>query len=308
VVAALLGILIQYSMVLKRTWPLVRPIAAPRARLWARLAGEAWPLGVNSTVITIHQQVPLLAVSFVSLHQAGLFSAAGRIPQQLSLVPIIVQNTFFPLLAERWSTDPVGFRLLTERLVAGSMIVAIPVLILGAASAHWIVVTLFGESFAGATLSFVLLTAMYCLLIPGILASEALIAAGFSRMNFWIGVTSLPVLALLLAALIPIGGAAGAAAAVLSTIAAMLIGVGLVTYRLLRISYGKSLLAGATGFAAGAVTAFAIEPGGSVVAGLAGAGVSAVVMFALIPSARHDALRLWDILGRRRPVLAGSAR
>jgi O-antigen/teichoic acid export membrane protein len=216
------------SLVLQYAWVALLSLRAlgfgfrPSARRWGFLLREAWPLGLATVVSTALQQAPLLALSVVSLEGVGLFNAANRIPQQLVLLPLAVRTTLFPLLSRAWVEDRPRFIRLVQALIACSLLVAIPVTIAGIGMAQPAMRLLFGSAFTGAGPSFtLLLIGNLALLFPGILLGEALIVAGFQRLNLWILVATLPLLLALLLVLVPLAGATGAAVAVLASYAAI---------------------------------------------------------------------------------------
>lgn len=203
--------------VLRLSLRAVRFTAPPTAVHWRYFLGESWPLGIGTVISTAIQQAPTLVLAAFNLAAVGLFHAALRIPLQLALLPQIIRTTTFPLLARSWVSDRAEFRRMLDRLVAGSLLVAVPLTILGVGLAEPVVQTLFGPAFEGAALPFALLLAAIGLLFPGILLGESLTAAGFQRVNLGVSFVAFPCLLALLAVLVPTGGAAGAAVAVLGT-------------------------------------------------------------------------------------------
>lgn len=104
-----------------------------------------------------------------------------------------------------------------DRVVAGSLLLAVPLTILGIGLSEAVVRTLFGPAFAGAALPFALLLAAIGLMFPAILLGESLTAAGFQRVNLGVLFLVFPCLLALLAVFVPTAGATGAAVAVLGT-------------------------------------------------------------------------------------------
>jgi O-antigen/teichoic acid export membrane protein len=145
------------------------------------------------------------------------------VPQQLFVLPLAIRATTFPLLSRSWPADRAAFVRLLERLIEGSLLVAIPAAVVGIGLAAPLTTVLYGPGFGGAAAPFALLMLNFGFLFPGILIGEALIAAGFQRLNLAILMGSLPLLVLLLLTLVPAAGPAGAALSVLLCYAAIVV-------------------------------------------------------------------------------------
>jgi O-antigen/teichoic acid export membrane protein len=216
--AAFAGLLVQYAWV---TIISVRNLPGLRASRfnWNYYLSEGWPLGLATIAGTFFQTGPVVALSFLSLESVGLFNAASRIPQQLNLLPVIVRVSTFPILSEAWVTDRRRFMRLVNTLLGASLLISVPLALLGIGLAEPLVRAMFGPAFSGAALPFKILMASFAITFPSIVLGEAMIAAGFQRVNLLVNLAGMPVLVVLLFALLPLGGAVGAAAAVVAIIA-----------------------------------------------------------------------------------------
>jgi O-antigen/teichoic acid export membrane protein len=213
--AVLAGVLVEYSWVTVISLRNIRDMR-PSRTLWSFYLAEAWPLGLATIAATFIQQAPVLALSFLSLESVGLFNAASRIPQQLNLLPLIVRNSTFPVLSEAWASDRVRFRRILDSVLGTSFLIAVPIALLGIGLAEPLVRILFGPAFSGAALPFKVLMAAFAIIFPAILLGEAMIAAGFQKMNLLVSLASVPVMTALLFSLLPRAGAEGAATVVLA--------------------------------------------------------------------------------------------
>jgi polysaccharide transporter, PST family len=260
VLASLIGVVTQYAWI---SWLSLRLLGfAPRPTTagWRLLGSEAWPLGLSTIVSTALQQGPLLALSFFSVEAVGLFNAANKIPQQLFIVPLAVRATTFPLISQSWVQDRPRFTRQLALLIKGSLLLSIPIAIFGAGIAGPAIGLIFGNPFAGAAVPFTLLLITFAFMFPGILVGEALIAAGFQRLNLAVLAGSVPLLILLCVLLVPRGGATGAALAALLAYAAIVTAnLVLARRRLGRVVSGETLLK--SGLAAGAGTLTLIVAG-----------------------------------------------
>ena len=292
--AALAALLAQYAWVARLSLTAVRFSSWPTMTHWRPFLRESWPLGVTTVFSTGMQQAPILALSRFSLEAAGLFSVATRIPQQLYLISFSIRNTTFPLLSQSWTADRVQFTGRLDRLVRASLLISIPAAILGIGLAEPIIRLLFGPVFADAALPFALLFATFGLFFPAILIGEALIAAGFQRLNLVIQMAGFPVLVLLLLVLVPAHGATGAAWALLSCYA----GIAGATFAVARWRLGRDAPLGALAPAVGAAAlgggALIVSSAyGPVLSALLGATVALATLLCARPS---QAGELWSLL------------
>lgn len=215
VFATLCGVVVQYAWLAWLNWTSLGPGWAFSTSHWRLLVREAWPIGLGTTFKVAWQQAPLLILSSYSLEAVALFNVASKIPQQLLVIPLSVNGTMFPVLSRLWLNDRQRFQGTLNVLMIAGFAVAIPMIVLGAGFARMAVVFLFGTAFVGAAEPFAMLLAVTGLLFPGILMAETLNAAGFQRAALSILMVFSPMVLVLLLAMIPRGGATGAAAALL---------------------------------------------------------------------------------------------
>jgi O-antigen/teichoic acid export membrane protein len=161
----------------------------------------------------------VLGLSLLSVASVGLFNAASRIPQQLYFLPLVVRISTFPILSEAWVTDRVRFRRLLNSLLGTSLLISVPLALLGVGLAEPLTRALFGSAFQDAALPFKILMVTFAIMFPAILVGEAMTAAGFQRVNLIINMAGVPVMILLLLFLLAPGGATGAATALLGSMA-----------------------------------------------------------------------------------------
>jgi O-antigen/teichoic acid export membrane protein len=275
-------------------------------RRWWALVREAWPIGAAATFKMTWQQGPILILGAFSLNATGLFNAANRVPQQLTLVPLALNTTMFPLLARSWVSDRLRFARQLERLVGGSLLIVVPAVIFGIAVAEPFVRVLFGAEFAEAGMPFAMLLAGSGLLFPIVFVAEALNAAGYQRLNLVITAALSPLLIALLFVLVPRSGASGAAFALLvcygTYIAALLAGA---RWRLGGAAPVRALACASLAAALGGAALFIASPIGPVASGIVGAAV-AVAAFGLVwPSIVGEYIRL--LADWRHPAAASSS-
>jgi O-antigen/teichoic acid export membrane protein len=261
-----------------------RTTPRPASRLttvWIPLLRESWPIGINTIFSSLVQQAPLIALSAVSAASVGLYAAAAKLPLQLVLIPLIIRGSTVPLLSKSWTADPIRFLHQVRLMTALSSLGGLGLSIVGIGLAPVVTEVMFGPAFRGVAPAFAWLMVMASVLLPGILLGEVLIVTGNQRVNLAIQAGSLPLLTLLLIWLLPPYGAAGAAAALALTQAA----VGVATVVAVRLIVGPSFsmgwlssagLGGLIGFAmllvAGPAIGATLATGAAVSAGMAVGG------------------------------------
>ncbi len=216
VAAALAALLVQYAWTAILSVRRLGCMGLRPVREWRWLARQAMPLGLSTVISTLVQQGPAFALSLVNLREVGVFVAANKAPQQMVILPMAVRGTSFPILANTWAADRERFGVVMQRLIRGSILIAVPLTVLLIGLAEPFVRIVFGPSFLSATKPLVILLGVSGLLFPGILIGEALIAAGLQHVTLIVTAACFPVLVVGLALLVPRAGATGAAYAVLA--------------------------------------------------------------------------------------------
>jgi O-antigen/teichoic acid export membrane protein len=275
--ATVLGLLLQYATLARLALGATPPALSQLTATWLPLLRESWPIGANTVFSALVQQAPMIALSAVSAASLGLYVAAGKLPLQLVLIPLILRGSTVPLLSRSWVMDRSRFVHQLRLLVSLSSLGGMGLALLGVGLAPLLVGLLFGPTFAGAAPAFAWLMILVAILLPGILLGEVLIVSGNQRINLAIQAGSLPILAVTLAWLLPGLGAAGAAGALALTQVAVIVA----TVVAVRVVVGKAFHMGwlasiALGAGAGAATMLL---GGPVVGGpLAGLAAAIIAL------------------------------
>jgi O-antigen/teichoic acid export membrane protein len=248
VLSAIAGVAAQYAWILKRALTATAFIHRPSFALWPGLIREALPLSLNSIATAVAQQAPLLALSIFSLSAVGLFSAAGKIPLQLLIVPAVIRTTTYPLLSAAWVADRERFGRLLHHAIALSLLAAGPLAVGGVGLARVVIPLIFGTGFQGSVEPFQWLLLVSALLFPGILIGEALVATDHQQANLLLSVATLPLLVVLLLLWTPYSAATGAAAALLTYYGIQVAATAVVAHRLLSGGLQVSRLLPSAGF------------------------------------------------------------
>jgi O-antigen/teichoic acid export membrane protein len=288
IAAVFAGTLVQNAVVigvLIRRW---QRVSRPERAEMVRLLRESWPLGLASITTTLFQQLPLLVLARTSLQAAGLFSAANRIPIQAVLLPMIIRNATFPVLARSWVEDRTAFWRRVTSLMQLNLVLMIPATIFAVGVGGPMMGLLFGRAFGTAGPTFALLMAGLVVLAPSIILGEALIAAGMQRTNLVLNAAVSPFFiggVLLLAARAGAPGAAGAL--LLAYLSLLLAALAVAVVRLGFTTPWASVLPGAGAGALGGVVLVAGRgPLGPLVATVLASATALLVGVAASTSAR----------------------
>ncbi len=300
IVATLVALLVQYGWLMALAAPNLRGALRPLRGHWLMYVREAGPLGVATIFTTVMQQAPLLVVSAASLEAAGLFSAAARIPLQLTMLPLIVRASTFPLLSSFWVSDRARYARLLTLLINGSVIVVVPMVLLVAGLNRVVIGVIFGSAYLGATTPFVLLMVMVGLMTPCILVGEAMIAAGFQRVNLVITLLASLLLVGLLIVLVPRDGATGASAALVVCWCFIAVTTFTVARRRLGVAVPLGApLAAVAAAAVGVLVALVASRTGEIPSALLSAAAGAAVLCALRPTATGQLVAVVQRMVRR---------
>ena len=291
---------VQSIWVARLTWQSGRPwrgaFGSASLRRWRSLAAEAWPVGVASTLKMGWQQAPVLILGAVSIGATGVLHAANRIPQQLIVLPLAMNATMFPVLARSWRNDRERFARQLDGLVGGSLLVVVPAVVFGVASAAPLMRLLLGPDFSSAATPYALLLVCTGLLFPLVFLAEALNAAGYQRLNLLVLVALTPPMTALVLVLAPRLGATGVAIALTAGYAAYLAAVVVAaSVRLGRAAPLSALVAATLAAAAGALAVGLSSGAGSVVSGLVGAAAAAIAFTCARRDIAGAMLRLADV-------------
>ena len=209
------------------------------------------------------------------------------------MLPLVIRNSTFPLLARSWTIDRVQFARRLDRLLNGAVLIGVPVAVLGAGLARPITTLLFGDDFAQAAVPFALLLAVFGLIFPGMLVGEAMTVAGLQRLNLAILSVAAPVLFLLLFFLVPRGGAAGAALAQLLSYTLIVAATFIVARRQMGDAMPlKPVVMGGAGVFVGAAVLLLAAPLGPVASSILAALTAISAMAALQPVRARE---LWTL-------------
>ena len=197
------------------------PVSAARLerRFFRELVMQV-PVFIGMAVVwALYSRVDVLVLSRLATVEAvGLYSAGQRIYTMAQEVPASVLSVVLPMLAAAHAESPARFSALVRQTSRYFLLLSVPVAVGATLVGAPLLVGLFGAEFAPAAAPF---TILMWALVPCCwmkLLGQALIASDRQRTDLAINLVVLVVTTALLVALVPAGGATGAAWATLGSV------------------------------------------------------------------------------------------
>lgn len=156
-----------FSKLLQRfRWKSVAPILA-----------AAWPFAISGLLggLMINTDIQLIGY-FSSASEVGFYSAADRIVQILYVLPTIFAGSTFPAFARFARRDNPLMRRVLERVTSAAFAIALPVALVGIATAPAIIRTIFGAAYLPASASLQILLGALLFNYPSVIFSNAVFA------------------------------------------------------------------------------------------------------------------------------------
>lgn len=199
----------------------------------------AWPFGLMSLMGIIMLNTDIIMLGWLkSSEEVGYYSVAQKIIQLLYILPALFASSIFPKMARFAKNDPEKAKALLEKSVALTIIIALPVTLLGIILANPIINLLFGQEYISSVLTFQILMYTVLIVYPTTLIGNAVFAYDQQRhFVFFVAIAALSNV-FFNALLIPRWGIEGAAAA---TIFSQLITNGLIWRKMKTINQFKVL-------------------------------------------------------------------
>ncbi len=184
---------------LKLIWPMIK---------------LAWPLGILQLLGAIMINTDMVMLGWwQSPEQLGYYGAAQKIILLLYVAPNLLASAIFPLFSRLANTANDSFRVLFEKSVAASELIAMPLAAGGIALAPQLIQLLFGAAYLPGSTTLALLMGTLIIVFPSTIFSNALFA--YNKQKMFMGFVGLGVISnvILDALLIPRYGIAGSAVA-----------------------------------------------------------------------------------------------
>ena len=114
-----------------------------------QLLGSAWSLAFTNLAILLYTRIDVVLLSHLrDAHETGLYTAATRLTEVGYILPMILVNTLFPLLARLHREDPPHFHRVLQRLLIAVAWGGLATAAVLTAAAPRIVQALYGPAFA----------------------------------------------------------------------------------------------------------------------------------------------------------------
>lgn len=233
------------SIKLKFEWP-----------VWVETLVEAWPIGVSIIFNLIYLKGDIVIMSIMrSQSEVGLYGAAYKVLDVVTVVPYIFMGMALPILTKAWSSgDFAGFKRKLSLSFDFLAMIAIPALFGGIAVSSDLMAMIAGEEFRSAGIYMAILMIGALAVYWQAVYAHAFVAMGQQRKFIWIyaanAVLSLALYIILIRTLGGIGAAAVTAIGELFVAAATTILVTRMTnFRPNLVRLSKTMLACAVMFA-----------------------------------------------------------
>jgi O-antigen/teichoic acid export membrane protein len=152
-----------------------------RREVW-RIFSASWPFAISGLLGSLMINTDILMIGWLSsASEVGLYSAAHRIIQLLYILPSILAISILPTFSRFALSDPAKMRRGLEHVLVFCFLVSLPIVVGGIIIAPEIISTVFGSSYAPATLSFILLLITILADFPAVILSNAVFAFGRQR-------------------------------------------------------------------------------------------------------------------------------
>lgn len=289
-VAAVLAVLL-----IRAKLGLVAQLGQPRDRVWSLLRA-AIPIAGISLVGVVYDRVDILMISLLSnARNVALYSVPSGLVRLSWVLPSVIGSAFFPLLSRRLETNRADAEYLFFLVVRAFLFVSLPISLLLAISAPWLLPFLYGPAYAHSVPVLQIMAWTSVLGFENYVLWYGVLAARKERPVLYIQLTGLVANVAINAFAIPVYGARGAAVALVASDFLVVAGMTVLIHRhLFRVQLG-TLLAKPV---AGGLVAVPVAVLVATHTAVGGAIVGAAAYVALLLLLRYVTLEEW------RPVTA----
>jgi O-antigen/teichoic acid export membrane protein len=205
-------------LLITRRW--VRPsVRVVRRATLLRFAMVAWPLAGTAVVVLLYFRInTIMLAQFVGLAAVASYAAAYKLSEAFLLVAAAVSGTTLPVLADalRGGPNREGVRAYQASILV-SLATAVPFALLVTLAGRFLLVQLFGPTYAGSAYALAILGWATVLMAVNVQTTNALVALDRERLVFGVAGVNLAVNIVANLVLIPRMSFNGAALATLIT-------------------------------------------------------------------------------------------
>jgi O-antigen/teichoic acid export membrane protein len=199
------------TLVFARRFVLLRP--AYDGKLWRRIVRETWPIGLSIAFNLIYLKGDVIIMSlFRSQEEVGLYGAAYKVLDVVTVIPMIFMGLMLPLLTASWSSgDRAGFSRRLRKSFDVLALMALPLAVGAMMTAKDVMTLVAGDDFAdsGRYLS-ILMLASSCVFLASVFG-HAVVAIGMQKPMIWMYAINAAISLALYLRLVPQHGAQAAA-------------------------------------------------------------------------------------------------
>jgi len=110
---------------------------------------DCWPLALSGVAIIAYMKIDQIMLGKMSGdHQVGIYSAASRISEVWYLIPVIIGQSFYPVLIEKQKSSKKSFDILTQKLMDYMVVLSLAISIPVCALSRQIISILYGAEFS----------------------------------------------------------------------------------------------------------------------------------------------------------------
>ncbi|MEA3279890.1 MAG: flippase, partial [Thermodesulfobacteriota bacterium] len=121
------------------------------------LLRDSWPLILSGMVISIYMKIDQVMIKeMLDASEVGIYAAGVRISQALYIIPMVIAVSLYPKLVELHKSDVKKMLILIQSCCDVLVLTAITIAIIITISANQLILLLFGNEYAKATLVLVL--------------------------------------------------------------------------------------------------------------------------------------------------------
>jgi O-antigen/teichoic acid export membrane protein len=151
-----------------------------------RLLKDSWPLILSAIMVMLYMRIDQIMIKeMLGEREVGIFSAAVRLSEVWSFIPIMVAASVFPAILNAKKTDAILYLQRLQRLHTILVWIAFSIAIPMTFLSEWLVVSLYGEAYrmAGSVLKIHIWTSVFVFL--GVASSKWFISENLQTLAFW---------------------------------------------------------------------------------------------------------------------------
>jgi len=123
-------------------------------KLWKSLIKESWPFAVTGISINLYLWIDTIILSVIKGSEAvGLYNASYRLILVLLFIPIIFNNTLFPLMSQYYISSKKSLKYTFDKLFKIMIVIGFPIGVGTLLIADKVIMIIYGSQFAGSVIA-----------------------------------------------------------------------------------------------------------------------------------------------------------